>query len=55
MMYNAAFKKSDYGYGLAAASIMVIECMLVMLVINFIFREKNQLKEEEKSRRKRNA
>ena len=55
MMYNAAFKKSDYGYGLAAASVMVIECMLVMLVINFIFREKDQKKEEEKSRRKRNA
>lgn len=55
MMYNAAFKKSDYGYGLAAASIMVIECMVVMLVINFIFRERNQLKEEQKSRRKRSA
>jgi len=55
MMYNAAFKKSDYGYGLAAASVMVLECMLVMLLINFIFREKNQLKEEEKSRRRRNA
>ena len=53
MMYNAAFKKSDYGYGLAAASVMVIECMLVMLVINFIFREKNQLKEEEKSKKRR--
>ena len=53
MMYNAAFKKSDYGYGLASASIMVIECMLVMLVINFIFREKNQLKEEEKSKKRR--
>ena len=53
MMYNAAFKKSDYGYGLASASIMVIECMLVMLLINFIFREKNQLKEEEKSKKRR--
>jgi raffinose/stachyose/melibiose transport system permease protein len=53
MMYNAAFKKSDYGYGLAAASIMVIECMLVMLVINFIFRERDQLKEEQKSRKRR--
>ncbi|WP_026495739.1 carbohydrate ABC transporter permease [Butyrivibrio sp. WCD3002] len=55
MMYNAAFKKSDYGYGLAAASIMVLECMMVMLLINFIFRDKDQGKEEEKSRRKRNA
>ena len=53
MMYNAAFKKSDYGYGLASASVMVIECMLVMLLINFIFREKNQLKEEQKSKKRR--
>ena len=55
MMYNAAFKKSNYGYGLAASSIMVLECMVVMLLINFIFREKNQLKEEERSRRRRHA
>lgn len=55
MMYNAAFKQSQYGYGLAAASVMVIECMFVMLLINFIFREKNQFKEEQKSRRRRNA
>ena len=55
MMYNAAFKKSDYGYGLAAASVMVVECMLVMLVINFIFRDRDQKKEEEKARRKRCA
>ncbi len=55
MMYNAAFKKSDYGYGLAAATVMVLECMMVMLLINFMFRDKEQGKEEEKSRRKRNA
>ncbi len=55
IMYNAAFKKSDYGYGLAAATVMVLECMMVMLLINFIFRDKNEGKEEEKSRRKRNG
>ncbi|MCR4587234.1 MAG: sugar ABC transporter permease [Lachnospiraceae bacterium] len=55
MMYNAAFKKSEYGYGLAAATVMVLECMIVMLVINFIFRDKDQRKEEERSRRKRHA
>ena len=55
MMYNAAFKKSQYGYGLAAASVMVVECMAVLLIINFIFRDKNQEKEEERSRRKRGA
>jgi len=42
IMYNAAFKRNQYGYGLAAAAIMVLECMMVMLVINFIFREKEE-------------
>ena len=55
MMYNAAFKKSQYGYGLAAASVMVIECMMVLLFINYLFRDKNEAKEEEKARRKRHA
>ena len=55
MMFNAAYKKNQFGYGLAAASIMVLECMVVMLVINFIFRDKDQAKEEEKARRKRLA
>ncbi len=55
MMYNAAFKKSDYGYGMSAAAIMVLECMVVMLLINFLFREKNVSKEEAKARRRRNA
>ena len=40
MMYNAAFKRSEYGYGLSAATIMVLECMVVMLLINFLFRDK---------------
>jgi raffinose/stachyose/melibiose transport system permease protein len=55
MMYNAAFKKNNYGFGLAAASVMVLECMMVMLLINFIFRDKDQKKEEDKARRKRSA
>ncbi len=53
MMYNAAFKRSEYGYGLAAAAVMVLECMVVMLLINFLFREKDQLKEEKKAERRR--
>ena len=55
MMYNAAFKKSQYGYGLAAASVMVIECMAVLLFINYLFRDKNDAKEEARSRRRRGA
>lgn len=55
MMYSAAFKQNKYGYGLAAATIMVLECMVVMMFINFLFREKDVQKEEEKSRRKRNG
>ncbi len=55
MMYNAAFKKSQYGYGLAAASVMVVECMLVLLFINFIFRDRDEVKEEQKARRKRHV
>ena len=55
MMYNAAFKKSQYGYGLAAATVMVVECMAVLLIINFIFRERDALKDEERSRRRRVA
>jgi raffinose/stachyose/melibiose transport system permease protein len=55
MMYNAAFKKSDYGYGLAASSIMVLECMVVMLLINFMFRDKHQVVEDYMNRRKRHA
>lgn len=40
MMYNSAFKSKEYGYGLSAAVIMVLECLVTMLLINFIFRDK---------------
>nr|WP_027870288.1 sugar ABC transporter permease [[Eubacterium] cellulosolvens] len=55
MMYSAAYKQNKYGYGLAAATIMVLECMVVMMVINFVFRDKKEADEENKARRKRNA
>lgn len=56
MMYNAAFKRGQYGYGLAAASIMVLECMMVMILINGIFREKDHDKKvRRKLRRKQYA
>lgn len=42
MMYNSAFKAKEYGYGLSAATIMVLECLMVMLVINYIFRDREE-------------
>lgn len=44
LMYTAAFKRGQYGYGLAAAAVMILECMMVMLVINYIFRDKDEIK-----------
>ncbi|WP_256759746.1 carbohydrate ABC transporter permease [Cohnella sp. WQ 127256] len=41
MMYKAAFRSGEYGYGSAAAAILVIECLLFTILINrFLAREK---------------
>jgi len=41
MMYKAAFRSGEYGYGSAAATILVIECLIFTILINrFIAREK---------------
>lgn len=40
MMYSSAFKSKEYGYGLSAAVIMVLECLVTMLFINFIFKDR---------------
>jgi len=40
MMYSSAFRSKEYGYGLSAAVIMVLECLVTMLLINFIFRDR---------------
>lgn len=42
MMYTSAFKSKEYGYGLAAAVVMVLECLMAMLVINGIFRDRDE-------------
>lgn len=42
LMYKAAFREFRYGYGMASASILVIECLIVILVINWIFRDKEE-------------
>ncbi len=50
MMYSAAFNQNKYGYGLSAATIMVLECMALMIFINFMFREKSSETEEKIAR-----
>jgi raffinose/stachyose/melibiose transport system permease protein len=45
IMYRNAFVSHRYGYGLASASILVLECLVAILVLNRLFkdREKPQL------------
>lgn len=38
MMYSSAFRSNEFGYGLAAAAILVLECLMAILVINFVFK-----------------
>ncbi|MED5019163.1 sugar ABC transporter permease [Paenibacillus chibensis] len=41
MMYKAAFRSGEYGYGSAASAILVIECLLFTILINkLVAREK---------------
>ncbi|RUT41410.1 sugar ABC transporter permease [Paenibacillus anaericanus] len=41
MMYKAAFRSGEYGYGSAAAAFLVIECLLFTILINkIVAREK---------------
>lgn len=53
LMYSSAFKSKEYGYGLSAAVVMVLECLMVMLVINHIFRDKDEAKAEKIARKRR--
>lgn len=48
MMYTSAFKSKEYGYGLSAAVIMVLECLMAMIVINKIFSDKEEKEVEVK-------
>jgi raffinose/stachyose/melibiose transport system permease protein len=34
MMYSSAFRSGEFGYGLASATILVLECLLAIIVIN---------------------
>lgn len=37
MMYKAAFRLNEYGYGCAISIILVLECLIAMLFINKVF------------------
>lgn len=43
MMYSAAFRSQEYGYGLSAAAVLVLECLVAILVINFIFKSEKSV------------
>ncbi|MNH42984.1 hypothetical protein D3C79_1047910 [compost metagenome] len=34
LMYRSAFRVGEFGYGSAAAAMLVIECLLATLIIN---------------------
>jgi raffinose/stachyose/melibiose transport system permease protein len=38
MMYSSAFRSKEYGYGLASASVLVLECLMAIIVINALFK-----------------
>lgn len=42
MMYSSAFRSSEFGYGLAAATILVLECLVAILVINKVFKTESE-------------
>ena len=55
LMYSSAFRRGQYGYGLAAAAVMVLECLVVMMVINFIFRDKDEIKDRRRLKNGKSA
>jgi len=46
LMYKAAFREFRYGYGMASASVLVLQCLVIILIINWLFRDKDKIKEE---------
>ena len=40
IMYRQAFVSHKYGYGLASAAILVLECLAVILVLNWLFKDR---------------
>ncbi len=52
MMYNAAFRSKEYGYGLACAIVMVLECLVVMVIINYLFRDRDEYGKTSRKKRR---
>lgn len=42
IMYRNAFVSHRYGYGLASATILVLECLVVIIVLNHLFRDRDK-------------
>lgn len=42
LMYSSAFKSGEFGYGLAAATILVLECLIAIIVIGKLFKKDSQ-------------
>lgn len=40
IMYRQAFVSHKYGYGLSAAAILVLECLVAILILNWIFKDR---------------
>lgn len=45
MMYSAAFRGGEFGYGLTAAAVLVLECLMAILVINRLVKTENAVEE----------
>ena len=40
IMYTHAFKRQNFGYGLTAASVLVLECLAIILVLNWLMKDR---------------
>lgn len=40
IMYRNAFVSHRYGYGLSSAAILVLECLIVIIVLNRLFKDR---------------
>lgn len=38
LMYSAAFRSGEFGYGLASATVLVLECLMAIIVVNWLFK-----------------
>ena len=40
IMYTHAFKRQNFGYGLTAAAVLVLECLAIILVLNWLMKDR---------------